>query len=46
MTDVKKLMLYSSRKNHLTVCKKRAQGPLEMFSTKCDYKSYIFNIYV
>ena len=35
--------LYSNTWNHLTVCKKNY---VKMLSTKCVYKSYIFNIYV
>ena len=31
--------------NHLTVCKKKTQAHLKMLSTKCVYKSYIFNIF-
>ena len=31
--------------NYLTVNKKWSQACLKMLSTKCTYKSYIFNIY-
>ena len=46
MTDVKLSLLHSNTWNHLTMCKKWAQACLKMLSTKCVYKSYIFNIYV
>ena len=47
MTDVKLLLLYNNTWNHLTVWKKEwTQACLKMLSTKCIYKSYIFNIYV
>ena len=40
MTDVKSLLFYNNTWNHLTVRKKC----LKMLSTKCVYKSYIFNM--
>ena len=47
MTDIKLLLSYRNTWNHKIVCKKkRAQVRLKMFSMKCVYKSYIFNMYI
>ena len=46
MNDVELGLLCRNIWNDLTVCKKRAPAHLRMLSTKCVYKSYIFDIYV
>ena len=43
---VNRIVLDKNARNHLPVCKKRAQAFLKMLPTKCFYKSYIFDIYV
>ena len=46
-SDVKLLLLKNDTWNNLTVSKKKwAQAHLKMLSTKCVYKSYMFNKYV
>ena len=42
MTDVK--FYYIAILNHLGVIKERAQAHLKILSTKCVYKSCLFNI--
>ena len=45
MTDLKFWLLYGNNWNHLAVCK-TAQAPLRLLSSKCLYKSYIYNYYI
>ena len=44
MTDFKSWLLYNNTGNQCV--QKSAQALLRMLSTKCVYKSHIFNIYV
>ena len=47
ITDVKLLLLHSNTWNQFNCAQKKwAHTRLKMLSTKCVYKSYVFNIYV
>ena len=46
MTDDKFFLLLRNTWNRLTEYKKNRYVHLEMLSTKCVYKSYLFDIYI